>query len=273
MLRIDANRMEHLLKSTLTAVQQLRTVLQAMYDKNAAQQAVLKSDGSVFTIADGIVQNILSKSFASVGMKVVGEEDALVDLRQTPFTVNGLTVASELNSAIEDSQRQIDAVFRQLGSCALTQSLTVFIDPIDGTREFNSARGEQCSINVGFALNRASIAGVIYRPINDAGWAMGAPECGLRESSFAASRARRDAGAGCRLVTTNGRMSPFLVAVQSELGAERVAAGAVGNKVLMLIEVCFLFVGCVKELYRVEATLTYRTGECIAGIRVLQKLY
>ena len=31
------------------------------------------------------------------------------------------------------------------------KDLTVFIDPIDGTREFSTGKGTQCSICIGFA--------------------------------------------------------------------------------------------------------------------------
>jgi fructose-1,6-bisphosphatase/inositol monophosphatase family enzyme len=43
---------------------------------------------------------------------------------------------------------------------------TCFIDPIDGTKEFASKRGQQCSTCIGFADEfGVSIAGIIYRPM------------------------------------------------------------------------------------------------------------
>ena len=42
------------------------------------------------------------------------------------------------------------------------EQITVFIDPIDGTQEFSSGKGEQCLVYIGFANKYGkAVAGVI----------------------------------------------------------------------------------------------------------------
>ncbi len=49
-------------------------------------------------------------------------------------------------------------------------------DPIDGTREFSTGLGEQCSICIGFADDVGkAVGGLVYRPITSPPtWAAGA---------------------------------------------------------------------------------------------------
>ena len=61
----------------------------------------------------------------------------------------------------------IDALVSQLPDSTY-DDITVFIDPIDGTREFSTGLGEQCSICIGFSdAAGAPVAGIVYRPITD----------------------------------------------------------------------------------------------------------
>mmetsp|Transcript_49674 Transcript_49674/g.107923 ORF Transcript_49674/g.107923 Transcript_49674/m.107923 type:complete len:255 (+) Transcript_49674:357-1121(+) len=111
--------------------------------------------------------------------------------------------------------------------------LQVFIDPIDGTREFCTGKGEQSTICVGFALDGRAVAGAVYRPLTSPPtWAIGAPIEEFHEELLATDPSLDVAG----FITTNGYISPFLTALMEGLGVERVMSGGVGNKVMMLLE-------------------------------------
>ena len=58
---------------------------------------------------------------------------------------------------------------------------TVFLDPIDGTREFCTGLGHQSTICVGFARLGSPVGGLVYRPIpQPPSWALGSRQ----EASF-----------------------------------------------------------------------------------------
>jgi fructose-1,6-bisphosphatase/inositol monophosphatase family enzyme len=117
---------------------------------------------------------------------------------------------------------------------ALFQDVTVFIDPIDGTREFASGLGEQCSICIGFAdASGKAVAGLVYRPLsNPVTFAGGCASEDFRISKLDVPDQPNTAG----FLTTNGGISTFTDALIAELGYQRVRSGGAGNKMLMLLE-------------------------------------
>ena len=56
------------------------------------------------------------------------------------------------------------------------KALTVFVDPIDGTREFATAQGDYVSMLIGFNDAKGKpVAGMMYRPLTQpVSWAAGA---------------------------------------------------------------------------------------------------
>jgi 3'-phosphoadenosine 5'-phosphosulfate (PAPS) 3'-phosphatase len=172
-------------------------------DPPAASAAVVskaKEDDSAFTIADGLVQRLLvDVLYSSVPFRdVVGEEDEDGGIRAVAMEdddggnggapdddwmrVQGLTVPYDLRSLVESTRMEVQSLADEYllppsappsssssssgGGRIPYRDITVFIDPIDGTREFSTGMGEQCSVCVGFANSHGrAIAGVVYRPI------------------------------------------------------------------------------------------------------------
>ena len=213
----------------------------------------LKEDQSVFTIADGLVQGLLKKVvFGDKFAAIVGEEDdASIVVHERPvsesvavysvfashththrqFKVDELVVPARFELLIETTREHLRAIGARLSSVAYKE-LTVFIDPIDGTREFATKLGEQCTICVGFARNSKPWAGVVYRPVpTPTSWAAGCAEQRLRMAKLHVEATPR---AG--LLTSNGAISPFLESLMAELKCDRVPSGGAGNKMLMLLE-------------------------------------
>eukprot|EP00605_Chrysophyceae_sp_TOSAG23-4_P001352 GSChrysophyteH1.ASY1.ANO1.1471.1 assembled CDS len=174
--------------------------------KDAAGNAVTqKADKSIFTIADGIVQHLLVDHLYGKENKfcaIVGEEECAVDLKQRPFTVDSLTVPDEFSDIVESTRNQVSSLAEHLQACDLYRGISVFIDPIDGTREFSTNKGEQCSVCIGFSSSSGTpVAGLVYRPItNPPTWAAG-------------------------LLTSNGSISPFIEALMAQLKYSRVPSG------------------------------------------------
>lgn len=202
---------------------------------NSDSGVTLKADKSVFTIADGIVQTLLvNYLFKQENFKsIVGEEDAEVNIvsASAHYSVDGLTVPDEYIPLIDKCRDDMTALSNEIDKEAY-KDLTIFIDPIDGTREFSTALGEQCSICIGFSdAGGKPVAGIVYRPI-DCTYATGAVSEGYFEQKLNIAPSSNNKG----LLTSNGSISPFIKNLIDKLGFERVPSGGAGNKMLMLLE-------------------------------------
>lgn len=222
-----------LLLTSREACECLAPMVRAFYASMNSEVSKLKADKSAFTIADGIVQHLLT-CHLFCGDKfcaIVGEEDVSVNISSRPYMVDDLTVPDEFTDLIDSTREQVGSLAAGIKSY---DTLTIFIDPIDGTREFASGLGEQCSICIGFADTAGkAVAGLVFRPIPPIPtWAAGAAS-----ESFAASNLERGGVASPNgLLTTNGSISPFTSALLAQGGMERVRSGGAGNKMLMLLE-------------------------------------
>lgn len=114
--------------------------------------AKLKADSTFFSIADGIVQHMFieylfdSKKFA----QIVGEEDETkVNILSKPFMVDDLEVPEEFDELIESTLEKIKAIASRIHETAYKE-ITIFLDPIDGTREFATGKGECVTILIGY---------------------------------------------------------------------------------------------------------------------------
>jgi 3'-phosphoadenosine 5'-phosphosulfate (PAPS) 3'-phosphatase len=127
-----------LLKTVKLACDEMAPMVKGFYDAINSETSKLKADKSVFTIADGIVQHLLTNYlFAGDKFKaIVGEEDAKVNILELPYTVEDLTVPDTFCEMIDSVREKVSALSSQIDE-AYT-STTVFIDPIDGTREFST---------------------------------------------------------------------------------------------------------------------------------------
>ncbi len=231
--------LQALCEVTKRACDILTPMIMQFYQAINGETSKLKEDKSVFTIADGTVQHLLIEHLFSgdVFKGIVGEEECEVDLVNRPFKVDGLVIPEEFCELIEKVRDDIKALrASSLVPSPLYKGLTIFIDPIDGTREFSTNKGEQCSVCVGFA-DEAGLpaAGLVYRPITTPPtWAAGA-----KAEKYTASEldmAPNGAAGPSGLLTSNGGISNWIVSLMQELEYARVPSGGAGNKMLMLLE-------------------------------------
>eukprot|EP00211_Chloroparvula_japonica_P007123 CAMPEP_0119128896 /NCGR_PEP_ID=MMETSP1310-20130426/6864_1 /TAXON_ID=464262 /ORGANISM="Genus nov. species nov., Strain RCC2339" /LENGTH=425 /DNA_ID=CAMNT_0007119275 /DNA_START=58 /DNA_END=1335 /DNA_ORIENTATION=- len=213
----------------------LSVFVRELYHSLSGDAGKLKEDKSVFTIADGIVQETLKTHLFGGGKfeAVVGEEDdASIQLDLAPYKVDDLVVPDKYNASIETVKERLASLGRTIDPAAF-RDLTIFIDPIDGTREFYTKLGEQCTICIGFARGGLPVAGVVYRPVpNPATYALGCAEEKVAESVLDSTGEPPVRG----LLTTNGSISPFISSLMAHLEYERVKSGGAGNKMLMVLE-------------------------------------
>ena len=63
----------------------------------------------------------------------------MINIVNKPFTVDDLSVPEEFNSIIESTLKEIEALATRISPTAY-KTITAFVDPIDGTREFATAQ-------------------------------------------------------------------------------------------------------------------------------------
>ena len=129
--------------------------MQALYDKITDERhggvSKLKADATYFTIADGIVQHMFIEHLFSGGKfaQIVGEEDeSKINILSKPYTVDDLVVPEEFNAVIEATLKKIKMLASRIDPEAY-KAITVFVDPIDGTREFATGQGEFVTVLIG----------------------------------------------------------------------------------------------------------------------------
>lgn len=230
--------LKELCEITKEAFDILAPMIQTFYRKCSESYgtAKLKSDATFFSIADGIVQHLLVE-YLFAGNKfnqIVGEEDDTnVNILRKPFSVDELLVPSEFDDLVESTRDQIQRLAKKIDKNSF-QGVTVFVDPIDGTREFATGKGEFCSILVGYNnLIGKPVAGLIYRPLtNPPTWAAGA-----KAENYADGVLDKPTTPNTKAVlVSDGVVTPFLESVIEELKYEKVTCYASGNRALMLVE-------------------------------------
>ena len=168
----------------------------------------IKSDMSVVTLADTIVQSLLRQLLTPVTAAFIGEE------------------SSEEYEALAEEVAAVKLALQALELPDLSAlKLTAFIDPIDGTAEFSSGKGHESTICIGFA-QETPVAGLIFCPL------VGTYAMGCRSESFFSTNVEHGELDCTTILTSNGRISPFI----EGLGLTRLAAGGCGNKILMVLE-------------------------------------
>jgi len=198
--------------------------------------AAFKSDATFFTIADGIVQHMFIE-YLFAGNKfheIVGEEDdSVVNIIETPFKVDDLVVPEEFEELIRTTLEKIKALAARIDSEAYSD-MTIFLDPIDGTREFATGKGDKVTILVGYNdAEGIPQAGIVYRPLTvPATWASGAKSEGFTAGVLDLPDEPNPKG----VLITDGKVSPFIKSTIENSGMNMVPSLASGNRVLMLVE-------------------------------------
>ena len=226
------------------ALSEMVVAIYALVSDNSG--ATKKQDKSYFTLADGLVQALLKRMLAPHVGAIVGEEDeSELNVDAPPFRAGELVAPEDLCRLVEGTRDKLDALSRRLEPGGASH-LVAFIDPIDGTREFATKKGKQCTICIGFARGDTGEvhAGLVYRPLTrPPTFALGCAAEGVARSSLEKdpnppprTHTPPSTASARGLMCSNGRLSPFTQALAVELGSGLVRAGGAGNKALLLLE-------------------------------------
>ncbi len=110
--------------------------------------------------------------------QIVGEEDeSKINIISKPYTVDDLVVPEEFNGVVQATLSKIKQLSARIDPEAY-KTMTVFVDPIDGTREFATGQGDYVTILIGYndAVGHPT-AGIMYRPVatGPVTWSVPAP--------------------------------------------------------------------------------------------------
>mmetsp|Transcript_29210 Transcript_29210/g.48261 ORF Transcript_29210/g.48261 Transcript_29210/m.48261 type:complete len:411 (-) Transcript_29210:68-1300(-) len=238
----DGNKpLTELCEITKEACDAVAPMLNELYSQikigtGTSDTAAFKSDATFFTIADGIVQHMFIE-YLFAGNKfheIVGEEDdSVVNIMDTPYTVDDLVVPEEFEELVADTLEKVKALATRIDQNAYKE-MTIFVDPIDGTREFATGKGDKVTILVGYNdAEGIPQAGIVYRPLTEPKyWASGAKSEGFKDGVLDVPDELNPKG----LLITDGKVSPFIKSTIENSGMNMVPSLASGNRVLMLVE-------------------------------------
>ena len=263
-----------LLKVCLKACYAMTPLIRAIYNdlcdslvsKTKEEIKEIKPDNTIFTIADGLVQYFLKDIlFQGLFEGIVGEESSNINIRIIPYTVGEMVIPEKYTKLINDVKESIKNLQIELHPNFQAESeykdKYVFIDPIDGTKEFATGKGFDSTICIGFSNADGSVfAGIVYRPIpleknleknaekgffkikqsdlinNDKGIPTGVTYAsGCKEESFKDINnldLQNTKSEKLRLLTSRGTTSNFL----KNLDFNKVESGGAGNKMLNILE-------------------------------------
>ena len=230
--------MAALLRVCKAACEEMRPFLEKAYAllAIAPEGATRKEDKSHFSLADGVVQAMVSRLLHRHVADVLGEEDdKSINIDTPPFYAGECAAPAELESMIVALRERIDALGASLPAHEAYKRLLLVIDPIDGSKEFCTGRGEQCSICIGFADTSTgmAVAGLVYRPLcPQRSYALGCAAEGVAEASLRSYEPL----AGGESLATGGGVSGFVSALSEELGYSMRRTGCAGNKALRVLE-------------------------------------
>jgi 3'-phosphoadenosine 5'-phosphosulfate (PAPS) 3'-phosphatase len=114
---------------------------------------------SALTEADGAAQAAIVQALIQQwgnGLEIIGEEDEEEDT----------TTTKDVKDTVEMRRNLCSDVITDNDKVPLSD-VTVFIDPLDGTREFTESRLSNCQTLIGITLNRQPVAGVQCIPFPD----------------------------------------------------------------------------------------------------------
>ena len=194
-----------------------------------------------------LAQALLVRLLRGVVGDIVGEEDGdEINIDVPPFRAGGIVAPPELEASVISLRGKADALAASLPKSDAYSSLIAFIDPIDGTKEFCTGKGQQCSICLGVAdlASGAAVGGLVYRPLcPERSYALGCKREGVAAAAlrppaspgYSSVEDGATAGTGAFLGSNSG-MSSFLQSLREEMGYEVRAAGGAGNKALLVLE-------------------------------------
>lgn len=205
---------------------------------SGGQLDIVEKDGAndLQTRADRTANDLICGSLkrAFPKLSVIGEEGE-VDLSK---------ISSELLTTAQD-QSVIDHYSEKLSSEikeAKIEDFTVWVDPLDGTKEFTEGHLDHVTVLVGIAIGKKAVGGVIHQPFwnyqekDDKN--LGRTFHGIAGLGYGGKLFPKEAPIGERIVTSTRSHSTGLVSQVIEACSPTTVlkVGGAGHKVILLME-------------------------------------
>eukprot|EP00475_Leptophrys_vorax_P014905 TRINITY_DN21169_c0_g1_i2.p1 TRINITY_DN21169_c0_g1~~TRINITY_DN21169_c0_g1_i2.p1 ORF type:complete len:285 (-),score=73.88 TRINITY_DN21169_c0_g1_i2:42-863(-) len=187
-----------------------------------SKAAALSSLEDPQTIADLRAQNLIVGSLRSVfpNVKLVGEEGDL-EIDQSNTIQPDLTYLRDHESKFSDDLRRIP-----------TEELCLWVDPLDGTKEFVSGHVEAVTVLIGISRQGKAIAGAVVQPFGTKLAVWGAVGVG----AYGYTRTEPSADRRVILSTRSHEAKEIDDLVERCKPTQRIKIGGAGGKVLMLLQ-------------------------------------
>ena len=221
--------------------------------------AVEKHANDPVTRADFAAQTLIFGTLRArwPRLPLVGEEDEARCARADIAPLLALARTAPIQTA-PDATVVLPPALRTALCAVPVRELCVYVDPLDGTREYTRGRDEPVMVLIGVTRGGVPLAGVTHQPFVDAAHGgrtltavVGAGACaGLHPGPYA--------GADTLLLTTETMGAERAERVRAQMGVARVAfVGGCANKMLHVVEgraSCMMNAGCfVWDTCAVEA--------------------
>lgn len=212
----------------------------------ASTRKVLDDPRSALTEADTAAQIAIIKGLRATwpGLRIIGEEEDEPEAGDTNALrrdICNLDPASSSSRGIAEWKEPIDA-------------LTVFVDPVDGTREFVEGRLDAVQCLIGVSCRGRAVAGAIGLPFPEGTrgvaqpsvvWGIAPPGAasgvrgtfgGVRDSKRVSVRLSPMTTEGCVCVTGDSKNESLAAARAAVGAAAEVMIGGAGNKILAVAD-------------------------------------
>ena len=142
-----------------SVISYVRTMELCIIDKSGLRSGVSSVDPT--TIADHLSQNIIKGGLVKLyaGLNVIGEEDDEMKYE----------MAEEILSAVKEQEVDISLLdkFTHSDEKYELKRVKIFVDPLDGTKEYTKGVFEAVTILIGICVDGKPVAGVVNYPFNN----------------------------------------------------------------------------------------------------------
>jgi len=162
--------------SSILASKPIRRIAQNSTSiQNEGVGARIKTDGTVVTHADGASQRIIVENIRRISTKIriVGEESQQDVANGSSFYDEDVFDDEIMSQVSDDIHSRIDDVLED----ADADRVSVFIDPLDGTKNYASGRYDSVTILIAIVLDNNPLFGVVCKPFGQTGQNFGNTGC------------------------------------------------------------------------------------------------
>lgn len=218
----------HLLASAVSITKRVNKIIRDVMDKGDLG-VVDKGKNDPQTEADRSAQKCIVQSLLRKfpGLTVIGEEE----LSQTYDVPEDYIVQEEDEEVLS---KKYPSKYNDIS----INDVVVWVDPLDGTREFTTGFLSHVTVLIGIAYGGKPIAGVIHQPYyEENGVAVGRTVWGMKEVGYSGFELKQPPADKMIVTVTRSHSDKELEAALVKLNPDEIVrVGGAGHKVLLVLE-------------------------------------